>query len=182
MAQTLNICTYAILFVLIISIQYFPITGGRQIKTIKKQEAAVIKEHAQKHISSNTINLRHNNAAGNAESSQPALAPNTPIDHRSLAGKQELFPRVTQISSSVSRESTSAYDQHDFRPTKPGNIPGVGNPLESDEIDSKLESSATYSRINHFISGQNDEFRPTKSGQSPGVGHAYQTKIVEPRE
>ncbi|KAJ8770646.1 hypothetical protein K2173_021293 [Erythroxylum novogranatense] len=182
MAQTLNICTYATLFALIISI-HFPITEGRKIKTMKKQEVAAIKEHSQRHNRSNTVNLQHKNAEENAESSQPAIATNpiTPSDHRSLAGKQELFPRITQISSPVSSESTSEYDQNDFRPTTPGTSPGVGHPLESDEIDTKV-SSAIHSSTNHFISEQNDEFRPTKPGHSPGVGHVFQTKIVEPRE
>ncbi|KAL2504841.1 hypothetical protein Adt_20462 [Abeliophyllum distichum] len=51
--------------------------------------------------------------------------------------------------------SYDATNINDFRPTAPGNSPGIGH------IQQKK------------VSGNKDDFRPTGPGHSPGVGHSF---------
>ncbi|CAI9766832.1 unnamed protein product [Fraxinus pennsylvanica] len=69
---------------------------------------------------------------------------------------------------SLSSTSDEAYNYvNDFRPTNPGNSPGIGHRFEA-------ENDVAQPKTPPFASGKNtDDFRPTKPGHSPGVGHSF---------
>ncbi|CAI9758792.1 unnamed protein product [Fraxinus pennsylvanica] len=61
--------------------------------------------------------------------------------------------------------SSDARGVNDFRPTAPGNSPGIGHsfPSEKDNVHAKT-----------------DDFRPTGPGHSPGIGHSFANKTKGP--
>ncbi|CAI9780768.1 unnamed protein product [Fraxinus pennsylvanica] len=81
---------------------------------------------------------------------------------------REIFPpnKSNYESSFISTNSDETYNYvNDFRPTNPGNSPGIGHNFEAenDVVEPKTPPPA---------SGKNtDVFRPTTPGHSPGFGH-----------
>ncbi|KAA0045832.1 uncharacterized protein E5676_scaffold123G00110 [Cucumis melo var. makuwa] len=57
----------------------------------------------------------------------------------------------------------------DFRPTTPGNSPGVGH--HSVQRSGTMAAIASNNQLVHNTEGLKDDFRPTAPGHSPGIGH-----------
>ncbi|KAJ7952882.1 Precursor of CEP9 [Quillaja saponaria] len=70
----------------------------------------------------------------------------------------------------------------DFRPTSPGNSPGVGHKHRTDEehvgVGLKAAEVGHSPDVKHSVTARTEnDFKPTAPGHSPGVGHAVQTKM-----
>ncbi|KAG8367070.1 hypothetical protein BUALT_Bualt16G0034400 [Buddleja alternifolia] len=74
---------------------------------------------------------------------------------------------VHELSSS----SDESHSSTDFRPTTPGNSPGIGHSFEGqkDETEQKQDFSN--------VTGSTDDFRPTGPGHSPGIGHSLEDVV-----
>lgn len=89
--------------------------------------------------------------------------------------KQELKPHFPATSLRTGLGESDVEKKDDFRPTTPGNSPGVGHHF--------VEGSGTAAggRSVHYVKGLKDDFRPTTPGHSPGIGHALHRVASEPR-
>ncbi|XP_020206961.1 precursor of CEP9 [Cajanus cajan] len=71
-------------------------------------------------------------------------------------------------------------DTNAFRPTTPGNSPGVGHrKFAQEDNDMKAKVVVVHSpdvKV-HVIEDTENGFKPTNPGHSPGVGHSQQNKI-----
>lgn len=78
---------------------------------------------------------------------------------------------VNSISSKDTNGDVSAY-----RPTTPGNSPGVGHKksgVENGDTRAKDEVHQSPPEVEYFLDeGSKTDFRPTDPGHSPGVGHS----------
>ncbi|KAJ4714916.1 Precursor of CEP9 [Melia azedarach] len=94
----------------------------------------------------------------------------------STEGKKKILPPIGYD------DSTTAF-KDDFRPTTPGNSPGVGHSFAQEEADveSNVVADHSVSTAGHSVTGFKDDFRPTAPGHSPGVGHAFQTENAGPK-
>lgn len=114
----------------------------------------------------------------------PVHIPNA-AHHSVLSGKKEVLPPPTPTKSSDIGDSVTGYAD-DFRPTTPGNSPGVGHSFAEGDEDIEQEPAAGSMRSSNAndkhsnIAGDKDDFRPTNPGHSPGVGHAFLSKKTEP--
>ncbi|KAJ0088346.1 hypothetical protein Patl1_31388 [Pistacia atlantica] len=123
---------------------------GRQLKYKEKEETA--KQGNQ------GISLQQN-AAGLKED----LKSTKPSGEKtvSMTGKKEIFPPMSF------GDSATVY-QNGFRPTTPGNIPGVvGHKHAKEEEDVEGDHSLNGG---HSSPGNNQNSRPTTPGHGPGVG------------
>ncbi|TKY70558.1 DNA-directed RNA polymerase II subunit RPB [Spatholobus suberectus] len=70
-------------------------------------------------------------------------------------------------------------DANAFRPTTPGNSPGVGHKkFEEDKGIMKVKGVLVHSpdvKVS-VAEGFENDFRPTDPGNSPGVGHPHENK------
>ncbi|KAJ0097789.1 hypothetical protein Patl1_28736 [Pistacia atlantica] len=131
-------CSHAILWV-----------EGRQLKYKEKEETA-------KH-DSNNINLHQDYAElkVDLQSTKPSVDIRSAENTLHVTRKKEIFPPIGFGESAAS-------DKHDFRPTTPGNSPGVGHKHAKEEED--VESKVV---VNHSLkSGFKNDVRPP-----PAPGH-----------
>ncbi|KAL2333574.1 hypothetical protein Fmac_014787 [Flemingia macrophylla] len=73
----------------------------------------------------------------------------------------------------------SSADANAFRPTTPGNSPGVGHKKFAQE-DNGVKPKAVVQSPDvklHVTEETQNGFKPTNPGHSPGVGHSQQNKI-----
>ncbi|XP_031275563.1 precursor of CEP9-like [Pistacia vera] len=143
---------------------------GRQLKYKEKEETA--KQGSQ------SISLQQN-AAGlkeDLQSTKPSVDISSAENTVSMTGEKEIFPPMSFGASAT-------VHQDDFRPTTPGNSPGVGHKhtKEEEDVESKVEGDHSLNG-GHSTTGSKDDFRPTTPGHSPGVGHLLSNKSAEPKE
>lgn len=122
------------------------------------------------------------NAAPHRDELLPTRPTDTPSVGQSVAGKKETVPPEAPNSNFSFRDSAAGHDINDFRPTSPGNSPGVGHSFPLHEAD--VESKAPAGKIpgaRNSLTGVKD-YRPTMPGHSPGVGHILQDESVKPNE
>ncbi|KAL2551998.1 precursor of CEP9-like [Forsythia ovata] len=83
--------------------------------------------------------------------------------------KQIIFPpNKSNYESSLTTSDADYKFLHDFRPTNPGNSPGIGHSFAA-------QNDVVQPKTPPFASGKNtDDFRPTGPGHSPGVGHYFE--------
>ncbi|KAK8652984.1 hypothetical protein V6N13_127005 [Hibiscus sabdariffa] len=88
----------------------------------------------------------------------------------SRTGSKQAVPQPppTPTKTSGFGDSVEGY-REDFRPTTPGNSPGVGHSFVED-----VEQKPGSVNGKHSIAGAKDDFRPTTPGNSPGAGHSFQ--------
>ena len=99
---------------------------------------------------------------------------------RDLKSKKEASPPV-ETTQNLGFSSSAAVFKDDFRPTTPGNSPGVGHSFAGHyDTDTKPKALENAPGVGHSVAGNTDDFRPTMPGHSPGVGHSFPTKIGEP--
>ncbi|CAA3030278.1 Hypothetical predicted protein [Olea europaea subsp. europaea] len=82
--------------------------------------------------------------------------------------QEQIFPQNKGNNEFGLSSTSDEVDNYvnDFRPTNPGNSPGIGHRFEA-------ENDVAQPKTLSFASGKNtDDFRPTKPGHSPGVGHS----------
>ncbi|XVF17717.1 hypothetical protein REPUB_Repub10bG0147700 [Reevesia pubescens] len=139
---------------LVLSVQ-----AGREIKSVSKNDS---KQTSQT-----------DNSAMHKEDHDAA--------HHSVSGKKEVFPPPTTPTKTSDFGYSVERHEDDFRPTTPGNSPGVGHSFAEDEEDVEQKpGSISSSNGMHSIAGTKEDFRPTNPGHSPGVGHSFVTKKAEP--
>ncbi|KAM7507080.1 hypothetical protein LguiA_017533 [Lonicera macranthoides] len=158
MAYFQPIYTYAFLLAVIACHQIL-LTEGRQLKSMKEQDFNTIEERRNLGKQVKTV----------------GDIPNT--DH-SIASKKNTFPlSPTQTLGSGNIEAGNV---DDFRPTTPGNSPGVGHSFEEHNVDVEPEALGNGSTVGSSLAGNTDDSRPTVPGHSAGVGHSLQTKKTKP--
>ncbi|KAJ9562249.1 hypothetical protein OSB04_007409 [Centaurea solstitialis] len=69
---------------------------------------------------------------------------------------------------------------NDFRPTTPGNSPGVGHSSEEKRLGARSEALGRVHAVAQSAAENVDDFKPTGPGHSPGGGHSKDNQIVEP--
>lgn len=75
-------------------------------------------------------------------------------------------------------EVSGATDANAFRPTTPGNSPGVGHHFAVEDNNMKAMGVVQNQVVEVSATERSESgFKPTNPGHSPGVGHGYQTKI-----
>lgn len=138
-----------VIFVALVACHAILSAEGRQLKYKEKEETA--------EPGSKSINLQQN-AAGIKEdfkSAKPRADIPRAANTVSVAGKNEIFP------PSSFGDSATVYED-DFRPTTPGNSPGVGHKHAKEEEDSKEKDDDSYD-------------------QSLGTGHLPSNRSAEPK-
>ncbi|KAE9597606.1 hypothetical protein Lal_00008594 [Lupinus albus] len=68
----------------------------------------------------------------------------------------------------------SKTDINAFRPTSPGDSPGIGHKY-AEEMKEMVVIQSPDVRV-HVNEGTKNDFKPTDPGHSPGVGHAFQNR------
>lgn len=140
---------------------------GRQLKSITE------KREGSQSLNSIDYSPQHHDPA-----TSPSHIPSTE------ARKKEVFPPITPKKYSFNFHETDATYRKDFRPTTPGNSPGVGHSFSNQEADmeSKVVNKGNKSpgTTTHSLTEFKDDFRPTSPGHSPGIGHVLQHKSAEP--
>ncbi|OIV93765.1 hypothetical protein TanjilG_07668 [Lupinus angustifolius] len=82
-----------------------------------------------------------------------------------------MIPTYEVASVGYSKADISA-----FRPTSPGDSPGVGHRFEEyGDMKGVVVVQSPNVRV-HVNEETKNGFKPTQPGHSPGVGHAYQNK------
>ncbi|KAJ0088344.1 hypothetical protein Patl1_31384 [Pistacia atlantica] len=138
---------------------------GRQLKYREKEETA--KRDSQ------GISLQQN-AAGLKEdlkSTKPSVDIPTAENTVSMTGEKEIFPPMSFGASAT------VY-QDGFRPTPPGNIPGVvghKHAKEEEDVESKFEADHSL-KFNGGHSDPGYNSRPTTPGHGPGVNKSAEPK------
>lgn len=101
-----------------------------------------------------------------------------PIVDHSVAGYKQT-PKTRTFDLSLGFEDPIAVDEDDFRPTIPGNSPGVGHSYPEQMGNAQTNKKIEGTGVNHSMEGNADDFRPTTPGHSPGVGHSIHNTNVE---
>lgn len=135
------------------------LTEGRQLKSMKKQEDHPIEvgRNMGKYDSRN-INTQKTPTRKEYDVQVTSEDDNHSVEH-SVVRKKETFPPPSTQSLGFSAVSESI---DDFRPTTPGNSPGIGH--SDTERNVEIQS--------------NEEGKGP--GHSPGIGHSFQNKKAEP--
>ncbi|MBA0608321.1 hypothetical protein Godav_020556 [Gossypium davidsonii] len=84
---------------------------------------------------------------------------------------KQVFPPPPPTETSDFGDSVEGYKE-DFRPTTPGNSPGVGHSFPEDDEDIAERKPGSFS-----LQGNGKQ---SIAGHSPGVGHAYPNQHSEP--
>ncbi|CAK9166464.1 unnamed protein product [Ilex paraguariensis] len=87
---------------------------------------------------------------------------------RDLKSKKEVSPPV-ENTQNLGLGSSAAVLKDDFRPTTPGNSPGVVHAFAGHhDIDTKPKALGNAAGVGHSVARNTDDFRPTMPGHSPG--------------
>ncbi|KAL9326966.1 hypothetical protein ACSQ67_007611 [Phaseolus vulgaris] len=136
-------------------LQWFPFDSLQTNKTI--EPAFVVKE-------------RHCSAG---EQSTPLLKASVNIPTPSSEKKKV-------DSFAIAKHDVESFgDTNAFRPTTPGNSPGVGHrKFATQDKDMKATVAVESPDVKvHVTEGTESGFKPTNPGHSPGVGHAQHNQI-----
>lgn len=103
-----------------------------------------------------------------------------PISKPSSEKKEDSI--VTPKNGVASFGNSGAAYTNAFRPTTPGNSPGVGHrkfALEDKDMKATTKVVVESSDVKVYVTEgtTTNGFKPTNPGHSPGVGHAQQNKI-----
>lgn len=82
----------------------------------------------------------------------------------------------TDTTLNPAKLEESKMNEDDFRPTTPGNSPGVGHSFQG---LNKTPQHNTNSEYVQYTTGSVSDFKPTGSSQSPGVGHTVEDDSVK---
>ncbi|MBA0551703.1 hypothetical protein Golob_022575 [Gossypium lobatum] len=94
---------------------------------------------------------------------------------------KQVLPPPTPIKASDFGDSIEGYKE-DFRPTTPGNSPGVGHSFADvveDIVEQNPASIGVQGNGKRSIAGYKEDFRPTTAGNSPGVGHSFAEDVED---
>ncbi|KZV45995.1 hypothetical protein F511_10685 [Dorcoceras hygrometricum] len=147
-----------ILFLVSLVCSEIQLTEGRQLKDLKKNESGANKNHEglQPHASKPMINKQ---------------IPERKNYNQIVTEQRQTIPPMTHSNEFGSSDISHS---NDFRPTQPGNSPGVGHSFTGRKDSVQAEVKSHESGVTHTVEGSTDDFRPTGPGHSPGVGHYYQ--------
>ena len=154
----------------VIAARVFPLVEGRQLKAMEKQkfnsfvEERGLSNHAKKTTQEKNI------AAG--REGEFHVAPPAP-SYYIVSGREVTSPK-TSTDKNPEFDNRLASSTTDFKPTAPGNSPGVGHSVVASEQDDQQRSPSSHSV--DTLSSSPDDFKPT----TPGVGHSFNTMKIEP--
>ncbi|KAK7331099.1 hypothetical protein VNO77_25313 [Canavalia gladiata] len=104
-----------------------------------------------------------------------------PLNQHSLLSSEKKKVDSSMIPKlGVASFGDSVADVNAFRPTTPGNSPGVGHRkfAAQDKVMKAIVSTVQSPDVKVYVTeGSENDFRPTDPGHSPGVGHSQQNKI-----
>ncbi|KAG2724484.1 hypothetical protein I3760_01G019800 [Carya illinoinensis] len=165
---------------------------GRQIKSTKQKQYRSPRDDL--HAGSSGETRKRGSESAAMISSFDSAAPHDQYDPKttyashipstvdqSVTRKKEapVPPKKPNYSFSF-RDSEVAHNKDDFRPTTPGNSPGVGHSFQNQEADVESKALAKGKDVRHSLAGFKDNYQPTAPGHSPGVGHVFQSKNEKP--
>lgn len=85
------------------------------------------------------------------------------------------------VSGQSQRDGNSKPESvNDFRPTAPGNSPGVGHSFAEHKFNPQSEEIGSAPAVPQSTTANSDDFRPTAPGHSPGGGHSKENHVVKP--
>ncbi|KAG4930811.1 hypothetical protein AAZX31_17G169600 [Glycine max] len=149
-----------VIFLLLVAFNGSLLTHGRQIKPLNQQHSSLNNDTVVKHSVNNVP-------------THPSSGKKKVVDSSSVVPKYG----VESFGDSMSSDTNA------FRPTTPGNSPGVGHRKfapEDKDVEAMVASVQSPDHVKVYVTEgtQNqDGFKPTNPGHSPGVGHAQQNKI-----
>ncbi|KAA8531717.1 hypothetical protein F0562_006566 [Nyssa sinensis] len=166
MAHTQTIYTRAF-FLALVACNGILFTEARQLKSMQQEynsiadEKEMGKKHGKQAINSNQNPVEHTNGL------RALGADHIPSGDYSAAGKKEILPLIT-ANERLGFDNSDVVYKDDFRPTTPGNKPGVGHPGHTNDIQTK----GIGPDDGHSVAGDSDDIQRTSPGHSPGVGHS----------
>ncbi|KAJ7944409.1 Precursor of CEP9 [Quillaja saponaria] len=97
---------------------------------------------------------------------------------------KQIHPPLPQNYGTRFFDDSAVVSTDDFRPTAPGNSPGVGH-KHSFEKQNQVDHNEPKGQVvdpsldvTYYVTARPvNDFKPTAPGHSPGVGHAIQTKM-----
>ncbi|GMH25235.1 hypothetical protein Nepgr_027078 [Nepenthes gracilis] len=180
-----HIYTYAFLFTLftcqILSVE------GRKMKPMKRTEI-----HYKERLSNETLSqlqavVQQNNSSKTAPTYSSAFRDPVPVDkddfRPAALWKSRHFDHTSERGKADSQTLVESHDMiwtNDFRPTTPGDSPGVGHPNDPHAYDISPNHGDANWGVEHPLSKNSDDYRPTMPGRSPGVGHSSGEETREP--
>ncbi|XP_035548288.1 precursor of CEP9-like [Juglans regia] len=86
------------------------------------------------------------------------------VDQSVTSKKEASVPPMKPNYSFGFRDSDAAHNKDDFRPTAPGNSPGVGHSFQNQEADVESKALAKGKGVRPSLTGFKDNYRPTVPG------------------
>ncbi|KAG2719844.1 hypothetical protein I3760_02G009900 [Carya illinoinensis] len=170
---TLYIC---VALLVLVACHEVLVIEGRKMKSTEKKQDGNIKE--------NDRSFDNYSTPRQDDDPRPATRlshiPSNTVDRSVASSKNEIVPPMIPNHSISFRGSESAR-KDDFRPTAPGNSPGIGHAFPDHEADVALKAiGKSQQGVRHSLNGFKYDYRPTTPGHSPGAGHVLKNKKREP--
>lgn len=167
---------------------------GRQLKPMKRQAGVqTVSSTKDKIPPPSTRSMESSTVAEPVDDFRPTTPGNSPgvghsyAEHSAVVQPNEagdvmklLNKESKQEFTSEQKVSTVENSIDGFRPTAPGNSPGVGHSYTKNDVKVQQKGSGIGSGVSHSVAGSTDDFKPTQPGHSPGVGHSFVNKNTEP--
>ncbi|WOH10094.1 hypothetical protein DCAR_0729555 [Daucus carota subsp. sativus] len=191
MAQMQAIYSWAILLAVITC--HGILSGeGRQLKPMKKEVGVQTVPITKDNITPSTKSMESSTVAEPIADFRPTTPGNSPgvghsyTEHSVVVQPNEaskiskLLKESKQESTTKQKVPTVSNSIDGFRPTAPGNSPGVGHAFTGNDVKVQTKGVGIGPAIGHSNAGSTDDFKPTQPGHSPGVGHSFRNKNTEP--
>ncbi|CAL0330762.1 unnamed protein product [Lupinus luteus] len=124
-----------------------------------------------------TLVVSHDSLLTQARNIKPLTTDTTLLPLKTKHSIPSTIPMAPLPKYEVASVGYSKADISAFRPTSPGDSPGVGHRHvgEDEEMKAVVEVQSPNVRV-HVNEETKNGFKPTEPGHSPGVGHAFQNK------
>lgn len=166
---------------------------GRQLKPTKRQVGVQTVSSTKDKLPPSTRSMESSTIAEPINDFRPTTPGNSPgvghsyAEHSVViqpneAGDDMKLPRKESKQDFTSKQkvSTVANSIDGFRPTAPGNSPGVGHSYSNNDVKVQQKGVGIGPGVGHSDAGSTNDFKPTQPGHSPGVGHSFVDKNTEP--
>ncbi|KAK1363826.1 hypothetical protein POM88_039387 [Heracleum sosnowskyi] len=167
---------------------------GRQLKPMKRQVGVqTVLSTKDKFPPPSTRSMESSTVAEPINDFRPTTPGNSPgvghsyAEHSVVIQPNEagdvmklLTKESKQEFTSKQKVSTVGNSVDGFRPTAPGNSPGVGHSYTKNDVKVQQKGVGIGPGVGHPDAGSTDDFKPTQPGHSPAVGHSFADKHTEP--
>lgn len=170
---------------------------GRQLKPMKRQVGVpTVSSTKDKFPPPSTRSMESSTVAEPIEDFRPTTPGNSPgvghsypehsvvIQTNKAGDVMKLLTNTKESKqefASKQKVSTVQNSIDGFRPTAPGNSPGVGHSYTNNDLKVQQKGVGIGPGVGHSDAGSTDDFKPTQPGHSPGVGHSLVDKTTEPK-